>query len=236
MTQISRTTDAKTQQHRIDPPEIDPASLWSAMTQSKGIGVCVTDAEGRLLFVNDTAMVLFSKESNIEYQGKSISDFHSPQYVKERLTMIGRVLDEGRPLAMNHVYHGKRIHSTVWPIRDTKPPFNRVVVVSKTEAGLLFDQSPETVELIETQFIDFGPLDVLTKREVEVAILLGHGMSVPKVAKLLHRSPKTIERHKSSITQKLKLRGQAELIMTISEMGLDLDDLKLQRLPMPRDD
>ncbi|WP_053061144.1 PAS and helix-turn-helix domain-containing protein [Rhodopirellula islandica] len=201
------------------------------MTQTPGIGVCVTDQEGRLLYVNDCAMMLFSAAPNIEYAGKSIHDFHSPQYVQERLAMIGRVLKEGKPLAIRHIYHGKQVHSTVWPIRDSKPPFGRVLVISRTTSGLHLATSDDSIESIETAFIDFGPLDILTQREIEVAVLLGHGMNVPKVAQLLHRSPKTIERHKSAITKKLGLRGQAELVMTISEMGLDLDDAKLKRLP-----
>jgi len=57
-------------------------------------------------------------------------------------------------------------------------------------------------------------------------------MSVPRIAKLLFRSPKTIERHKSSITKKLNLHGQAELVAMITAMGLDLDATKLTRLPV----
>lgn len=201
------------------------------MSQTKGVGVTITDAEGRLLFVNDTAMVLFSEKTDIDYEGKYIRDFHSPEYVSERLAMIARVLAEGKPLAMRHIYHGKPIHSTVWPIRDTRPPFNRVVVISRAESGHDHGGVPENAELVETQFIDLGPLSSLTRREVEVAVLLGHGMSVPRVARLLHRSPKTIQRHKASISGKLNVHGQAELVAIITEMGLDLDDAKLKRFP-----
>lgn len=132
---------------------------------------------------------------------------------------------------MCHVYHGHRIHSTIWPIRDRKPPYNRVVVVSRSLSGHDLAAIPESAEMVETRYIDLGPLNALTQRETEVAVLLGHGLSVPKVAELLHRSPKTIERHKSAISEKLKLHGQAELVVVVTEMGLDLDDTKLKRLP-----
>ncbi|KAA1261526.1 DNA-binding transcriptional activator UhpA [Rubripirellula obstinata] len=219
------------QKNRVDPPQIDPASLWAALSQTKGVGVSITDSEGRLLFVNDTAKVLFSESVDVDYQGKFIRDFHSAEYVTERLAMIARVLAEERPLAMRHIYRGKKIHSTVWPIRDAKPPFSRVVVISRGESGHDHGGVPETAELIDTEFIDLGPLNALTRREVEVAVLLGHGMSVPRVATLLHRSPKTIQRHKDSISKKLDVHGQAELVAIITEMGLELDDAKLKRLP-----
>ncbi|EMI41753.1 MULTISPECIES: PAS and helix-turn-helix domain-containing protein [Pirellulaceae] len=206
-------------------------SLWAAVTRTAGVGISITDAEGRLLFVNDTAMVLFSQCTGIDYQGKKISDFHSPEYAAERMAMIGRVLDEGKPLSITHVYHGKRIHSNVWPIRDKTPPYNRVIVISRTSTGHDEIETQEPIEEVHSEYIGLGALDVLTRRELEVAVLLGHGLSVPRVAKLLFRSPKTIERHKSSITQKLKLRGQSELVAMITEMGLDLDATKLRRLP-----
>ncbi|WP_246146437.1 PAS and helix-turn-helix domain-containing protein [Rubripirellula lacrimiformis] len=213
-----------------DLPPLDAASLWAAFSQTKGVGVSITDAQGRLLFVNDTAMVLFSKTAEIAYQGKCISDFHSPEYVAERLAMIGRVLHEGRPLSMQHIYHGKKICSTVWPIRDSQPPYDRVVVISRTDSGDGM-MIPEVAEQVSTEFIDLGPLSVLTRREVEVAVLLGHGMSVPRVAQLLHRSPKTIQRHKAAISTKLGVHGQAELVAIITEMGLELDDANRKRFP-----
>lgn len=217
--------------HRVDPPMIDPSSLWAAMSQTAGVGISITDAEGRLLFVNDTAMVLFEETTDVDYQGKRISDFHPPEYVKERLAMIGRVLCDGKPLSLTHIYHGRKITSTVWPIRDRTPPFNRVLVISQSESNSDGPPFPDSCEAIETAYIGLGPLSVLSRRELEVAILLGHGMNVPKVAKLLHRSPKTIQRHKAAISTKLQVHGQAELVQIVTAMGLDLDDSKLKRLP-----
>lgn len=216
---------------RVDSPRIDPNSIWAALTRTEGVGVSITDTDGRLLFVNDTALVLFSQATDIDYEGKCIGDFHSPEFVVERLSLIARVLEEAKPLAMRHIYHGRRIHSTVWPICDTRPPFNRVIVISRAESGHDRAQIPEAAELVRTDFIGLGQLDVLTQREVEVAVLLGHGISVPKVAKLLYRSPKTIQRHKASISAKLNIHGQADLVAIVTEMGLDLDDAKLRRYP-----
>ena len=61
---------------------------------------------------------------------------------------------------------------------------------------------------------------MLTARELEVFTLLGHGMSVPRVAKLLHRSPKTIERHKCAIAKTLNVNSQAEMVAVVTSVGL----------------
>ncbi|MEZ6087758.1 MAG: helix-turn-helix transcriptional regulator [Pirellulaceae bacterium] len=166
---------------------------------------------------------------DIDYRGKFIHDFHPKEYVRERLEMIARVIDEDKPLAIHHIYHGRSIHSTLWPIHDRKPPFNRVIVITKLhgqETSLLASRN------VRDRFDGVhrsGELNILTPRELEVLVLLGHGMSVPKVAEFLHRSPKTVQRHKDSISKKLKVHSQAELVVIVTSIGLQLSDAKLKR-------
>jgi DNA-binding CsgD family transcriptional regulator len=209
----------------------DPTKLWQAFSQTPGVGVSITDAEGNLIFVNSTALVLFSETDQLDYTGKRISDYHPPEFVEERLAMIRRVLDENRPLSIEHIYLGKRIESTVWPLPDKRPPCDRVLVISRAYS----ENSPagglKAPEVLHSEYIDLGPLNVLSKREIEVLVLMGHGMSVPSAAKMLYRSPKTIERHKASISHKLQLKGQADMVAIVTAMGLQLDDAELKRLP-----
>ncbi|MEM9365611.1 MAG: LuxR C-terminal-related transcriptional regulator [Planctomycetota bacterium] len=204
--------------------------VWSALSQTPGVGVSITNREGRLIFVNDTTKVLFSDDITLDYQGKFISDYHPPEFVKERLEMIARVLDEDRPLSIEHIYRGKRIESTVWPLPDEEPPSDRVLVVSQSYSADAPTLGVTAPEVIRSEYIDLGPLGVLTRRELEVLALLGHGMSVPSTASMLHRSPKTIERHKSAISQKLNIRGQADMVEIVTRIGLDLSDASLKRL------
>ena len=242
---LPNKSPAHVARNRLDPPAFDPASLWAALSRTPGVGVAITDVEGRLLFVNDTTMVLFSESPGIDYIGKRISDFHPPAFVRERLAMIAQVIEEDRPLSIHHVYHGRRIESTVWPIRDRRPPRDRVIVISHSPTTVpssfggttAFSNSkrsitPQTAapEVVSTKYIDLGPFDILTRRELEVFIMLGHGLSVPSTAKILHRSPKTIQRHKASISQKLHLSGQVEFVSLVTSAGLEISDVGLKRL------
>ncbi|TWT91574.1 PAS and helix-turn-helix domain-containing protein [Stieleria varia] len=216
---------------RIDPPEFDPTSIWMALTNTEGIGVCVMDRQGGLIFVNETTLGLFF-DHPIDYHGKTIADFHPPEFVKERLEMIHQVLEQNRPLKIEHILHGRPIVSAVWPIHDVKPPYQRVLVISRTNTKIDYSglRIPDHIETMDTKYIDLGPLDCLSRRELEVLALIGHGLSVPQVAGLLHRSQKTIENHKSSIAQKLSLHGQAEMVSIVTSMGLEVDDAKRKRM------
>lgn len=226
----SQVSHDRTAAVRIDPPAIDPNSLWMALSQTPGIGVSITDIHGRLLFVNDTSMVLFSEQTGIEYNGKSISDFHPPEFVAERLAMIRKVIEQSKPLRICHVYRGRRIESVVWPVKDKLPPFNRVIVISRqTNFEISMALNLDSMETVTTNYIDLGSMNVLSRRELEVLVLLGHGLSVPRTAAILHRSPKTIQRHKASISSKLGLRGQAELVQFVTSLGLELSDAHLKR-------
>lgn len=195
-----------------------------------GVGVSIMDSKGGLLFVNETSQLLFFDRVGVDYNGKTVWDFHPRGFCEERIEMIGRVLAEKRPLSIRHIYFGRRVESTVWPIGDNKPPYDRVIVMSHNQAsGPLAAKQPDKFETIDTNFIDLGPLDVLSQRELEVLVLLGHGLSVPEAAATLHRSPNTVQRHKESISRKLALHGQASLVRLVSSIGLEMDDTRLQR-------
>jgi DNA-binding CsgD family transcriptional regulator len=216
---------------RQDSLQAADSQIWPALSQTPGIGVSITDEKGRLLFVNDTALALFSGDTQIEYQGKTIADFHPPEFVEERLLLIRQVLSENKPLSIRHIILGHPVASTVWPLRDSRPPFNRVIVVTRPGPATPVDGlMPDGIGTFQTRLIDLGPLNVLTRRELEVLVLLGHGMSVPRTASILHRSPKTVERHKDSIRRKLSLRGHVELVQLVTSIGLELSDVRLTRI------
>ncbi|MEM6470088.1 MAG: LuxR C-terminal-related transcriptional regulator [Planctomycetota bacterium] len=208
------------------------------MTRTQGVGISVMDRKGGLIYVNETSLGLFFS-GPVDYEGKTIEDLHPAEFVQERLEMIRRVLDEDRPLVIEHIFHGRPISSAVWPIHDVEPPYQRVLVISRRhprfeESGAdepsLVDAGFRQIEVIDTAFIELGDLDVLTPKELEVLALIGHGLSVPKVARLLKRSQKTIENHKASITHKLHLKGQSEMVAIVTSLGLDVDDAKRKRM------
>ena len=60
----------------------------------------------------------------------------------------------------------------------------------------------------------------LTRRELEVMAYAQEGLSAPKIARLLERSPRTIENHIRSIYLKLGLHNRVDLLKAAQKLGL----------------
>lgn len=90
-----------------------------------------------------------------------------------------------------------------------------------------------TVEVFSEH--DFGPLAAMTLREIEVYRMLGQSKTVPEIARVLHRSARTIETHRESIGQKLGIAGRVALALHSSESGLThLTDAQFELLMSSR--
>lgn len=64
------------------------------------------------------------------------------------------------------------------------------------------------------------PLHALTPRELEVLRLIGRGLSRAEIARLLHRSLKTIDSHHTAIMRKLDLHDRVEVALYAVREGL----------------
>jgi DNA-binding NarL/FixJ family response regulator len=67
---------------------------------------------------------------------------------------------------------------------------------------------------------DATPVDALSPREVEVAMLLAQGMRQQDIAVRLSLSPKTVNTHKANLFQKLGVRDSVGLSRLLRQYGL----------------
>ena len=65
-----------------------------------------------------------------------------------------------------------------------------------------------------------GPFDPLSPREAEVVKLIAEGLSSREIADVLVISPKTVERHRSNVLEKLGLRDRVDLTRYAIRRGL----------------
>lgn len=65
-----------------------------------------------------------------------------------------------------------------------------------------------------------SPLDLLSAREMEVAVLLARGERPSEISQRLHVSEKTVHTYKSRVQEKLEIQNQAELVLLLVRHGL----------------
>lgn len=63
-------------------------------------------------------------------------------------------------------------------------------------------------------------IDVLTKRELEVAHLAAQGYTAREIGTQLHIGERTVETHVANVCSKLGLRAKVELVRAASRLGL----------------
>lgn len=65
-----------------------------------------------------------------------------------------------------------------------------------------------------------NPLNILTKRELEILKHLADGLPNRQIGKLLHISTRTVDTHRSNILKKLNVKTNAELVKLAISHGL----------------
>ncbi|TWU40374.1 Bacterial regulatory protein, luxR family [Novipirellula aureliae] len=227
-----------------------------------GIGLTILSKDGAVIYGNDAAYALFGIAPPSSDDGelpRKLSDIFHPEFVKERLAWINQVIVEGKPLRAKHIYDGQQIVSTIYPVgestalqfRDSDSEESGVstdaesdavtgeegvnhyaLIISRHDQG----QDSPSIDTVTSQYIDLGCLSSLSKRELQIFILLGHGNSVPEVGRMLHRSPRTIERHKTEIGRKLGYSSLAEIARSVGHLGLTYDHIQLERFKARADE
>lgn len=221
--------------------EMQDEQLWAMLRAEPGVGVICVGADGELRYVSRQAAWLYTGDPDLEWQGKSVDDFYEAGAAAERQRLIERVLETNKPAVLRHVRLGRQLQATFWPVVSETPAngreaesVERVLVITREGESELRDG--EDFEIVESEYIDLGPLDALSPRELEVLALLGQGLSISKIAETLHRSAKTIEKHRHSIGKKLNASNRVELARLANLAGLEVADAGKTRDDWQKDD
>ncbi len=219
------------------PAAHDPEQLGLDTTISKivsslfhtepGVGFAVCDERGTVLFVNERSAELFIQGTADQAIGKTLEELFGKAWSDERLEMLRRTRLTGRPVISRHILNGVQIQSTIRVLcdDDDEPCFSIM-----TTTGEHDPPNAEQYDIIESKLAHLGPLDALTRRELEVLALIGHGMTSPQIAAVLHRSARTIEQHCESIRGKLKAANRQHIADFARRACLEPDDANLERM------
>ncbi|MEN0020853.1 MAG: LuxR C-terminal-related transcriptional regulator [Planctomycetota bacterium] len=219
--------------HPTDPPHfpgMDPIA-WAALSDDAGCQVAVIDELGTIRWAN--AALLGSGEPG-QPAPRTIHDVFAPALAQERLVYLRDVLASQRSVAIDGMVRGQRVRTTFRPMPADESGRQCALMVcrqapsSPAKAGAASDDAKEQAAgaAAEAKNNDRGKLSSLTPREMEVLSLIGMGLSTAQVAKVLHRSAKTVEWHRVSLGNKLGVSNRVELARIAIRAGLSsLDDV-----------
>lgn len=239
-------------QDQADPspaptPELAPVLLplvEGGLRMDPLTGVVIVSMEGWIEWGNDQmARIFFGPEATADrFIGRSMWEVMPREYADDRQKLHERIRDEGRPVLLRSIWRGFQHQSWIQFVPDSdgepaapapgRPTPGSILAVTRRVAG---PASQAVVaqgewETLESQYINLGPLDVLSPRELEVLALIGQGRSIRQIASILHRSEKTIDAHRVAIGRKLALDDRVKLAEVAARAGLTVADVGRHRL------
>jgi DNA-binding CsgD family transcriptional regulator len=226
-------------------PQAAPETIWNALVSEPLSGMGILSIHGQVLYISEQGARIFHGPDAraADYIGKFWRDLHPPAWYEQRLAVLRQVGATGKPLLMRTIWRGHQQLTWIYPIdaetaedvpeewgpSEIPQRFLTITrrVADNPEREPLTDERPEVVE---SEVVDLGPLERLTPRELEVLALIGQGLSVKEIARMLHRSVKTVDNHRQSIGKKLKLSDRIALAEIARRAGLKLEDAERPRV------
>jgi len=202
-----------------------------SLQSDPSIGVSLVDARGTIVFCNRRAASMFLGRTPDEVSGRKLTELFDSRWADERLGYLRTSLEQDRPVVVRSIRRGVRIQSTLHPLHE--PGDRGRVLVTSVEGQSPEDQEPRDALVYESELVDLGPLDVLSPRELEVLAMIGQGLSQVEIAGIMHRSVRTVEKHRQAISSKLREASRIKLGQIAARAGLTLADLDRPRTHDP---
>ena len=211
-------------------------AVFGALIREPATGVGVISLEGQVIYLNEQAARIFHGKhaSAAQFVGRFWHDHLPPAWVEERLRILREITVHGEPVQVRTIWRGFQHVTWISPIEAVESENSVPLFLTITRRGA-GDEQAETLSENEERCVDsevmrLGPLDALSKREIEVLALVGQGLTVTETARVLSRSEKTIESHITAIHHKLGVRDRVEMSEIARRAGLSLRDAERQRV------
>lgn len=223
------------------PPNVDPSAVWDLLTRESGCAVFVVTPDGDIVYANQRSrdwMRARRAASGGEAGPPAFEDTCSPVLRDERLNIIRRVCERSETVVYESINRSVRHLISLRPIR--LPNGGGAAALCLARRLRPWERiTPETypdATVLDVDRHDSGVLATLSPRELDVLILIGEGLSSNDIAQRLHRSVRTIERHRDRLGQKLGVSNRVEIARFAIRAGLaelpePADAVALERKP-----
>lgn len=186
---------------------------WEMLFNESGAWVLIVCAGGIVREANSVSLASFGRRRD-EAIGRPLAELLPPLVAAERLEFAAKAIASGRMLRVDGMIGGSMRRCAMHPIIGRPDQADCVLMLDRA-------LEPQAVPAEHrARHDDRGLLENLTQREVEVLTLIGTGRTTAQIAKVLHRSVKTIEWHRVSLGTKLGASNRVELARIAIRLGL----------------
>lgn len=222
----------------IPPLQLTPlsATLLATLDDAGEGWIALTDARGRFTSVS-TGMADALGVAPAALLEQPFAAVVGEAVASEREAAARECLARNAPLRLMGMIRGIWTTTTYRVLPDAPPPHAVIVVARMQCVAAMHDAGADapgadraaacgdcgepglTVRLAAAH--DLGALSILTPRELEVLRYLSEGLTTPEIAKILHRSPRTIQWHRMSLGVKLRVSSRVDLARIAIRAGLN---------------
>lgn len=214
-----------------DITDQEAQALCDVLLTHPFIGASLINSEGQFFWANARAKLLYLGKADVDVTGKKLTDFFPEVWCRERIHLMQELNETGRPAVLKHIRRGQGLMVTYhqMPTPDDEPQ-RYLVMIAETDGDDEMPIPPNYIRF-QTGLMNLGPLDTLSRRELEVLALISQGMTTEQIAKDISRSVKTIEAHRSSIARKLGVNNRVQLADIARRAALEIHHAELERVP-----
>lgn len=224
ISQLNELGEARDGDHKV---------CWDVLQRHPFIGASMVDSSGAFHWANARAKMLYLGDASVNVRGKTIYDFFSKEWCDERVGLMRELDMTGKPAVLRHIRRGRSLMVSYNHAETPEgEPQRYLILISEAFDGAQNEVTiPEDYIVFDTGLMNLGPLDALSRREIEVLALISQGLTTDEIAKELSRSPKTIEAHRSSIARKLGVKNRVQLAEIAIKAALEIRHADLKRVP-----
>jgi len=205
----------------------DGTLLLRLLAQDPSVMTWTIGVDMRIGFASEAAAESLANRKPEDLVGRSLHDL-APAAAAERIArLVKRALDEDATVVGRGVWRGRRMRSVFTPVAVREG--GREVLVLTRPSPLGLDEADDGA-VDEAEYAEFGVLDVLTPRELEVLGYFGQGLPPREIADRLHRSVKTVQRFREELSRKIGIGDRCRLGAIARDAGLLPEHARLKRV------
>lgn len=204
-------------------------AYWDQTTTLPHLGVRVLSSGASVLFSNPASNQLFYDNPNLPSRGSHLDKLEPTEVCQLTKEILESVNESSSPVYVHQIREGVLVETRYGRWQQALPNGDSSVLeISHAISPLPSEETSQ--DIVRMPYVSWGPLSILTARQLEVLSQLRLGLSQKDAADVLGVSQKTIETHRDQLVRRLSLNSTLDAIRLADRAGLTLQWARTPRV------